>query len=220
MLYRIEFNEETTLDGLLESFKNLKNCGINCFVVIGQTTIFGSDEKLEEKLKEIFKSRKQVTTSKFIKPEIIESEPIAIKNDDIDERNFHSYCNLLSLSHDEVFKYYLNISLKYTKPEYKEKLKEYYIKTYSNDKYKDIRDIHLYANILLILNYKDPVIVEEKLTLFFMNLSENDRNMLSLTLSIVKQYSINGFLIEHLFQEDILDKDTEEKSLLNKKEIK
>ena len=69
MLYRIEFNKETTLDGLLESFKNLKNCGINCYVTIGQTTIFGSDEKLEEKLEEIFKSRKQVTTSKFIEPE-------------------------------------------------------------------------------------------------------------------------------------------------------
>lgn len=210
-MYKIEINEETTLDGLLESFKNLKNCGIKCYVVIGQTKIFGSDEKLEEKLKEIFQSRKQVTTSKFIEPENNESEPIAIKNDDKDERNFHSYCKLQSLSHDEVFKFYLNISLKYTKLEYKEKLKEYYIKTYSNDKYKDIRDIHLYANILLILNYKNLIIIEEKLALFFMNLSENDKVTLSLTLSNIKRYSINGYLVEHLFQEDILDKDIEEK---------
>lgn len=210
-MYKIEINEETTLDGLLESFKNLKNCGINCYVVIDQTKIFGSDEKLEEKLKKIFQSRKQVTTSKFIEPENIEPQPVVIKSDDTDERNFHSYCKLLSLSHDEVFKYYLNVSLKYAKPEYKEKLKEYYIKTYSNDKYKDIRDIHLYANILLILNYKDPIIIEEKLALFFMNLSENDKVTLGLTLSNIKCYSINGFLIEQFFQEDILDKDIEKK---------
>lgn len=211
MLYEIKFRKETTLDGLLESFKNLKKCGINCYVVIGQTTIFGSDEKLEEKLKEIFQSRKQVKTSKFIEPENNESEPIVIKNDDKDERNFHSYCKLQSLSHDEVFKFYLNVSLKYTKPEYKEKLKEHYIKTYSNDKYKDIRDIHLYANILLILNYKDPIIIEEKLALFFMNLPENDKVTLSLTLSNIKCYSINGYLVEQFFQEDILGKDIEEK---------
>lgn len=217
MLYKIEFSKETTLDGLLESFKNLKNCGINCYVVIGQTTIFGSDEKLEEKLKEIFKSRKQVTTSKFIEPENIEPQPVVIKSDDTDERNFHSYCKLQSLSHDEVFKFYLNVSLKYTKPEYKEKLKEHYIKTYSNDKYKDIRDIHLYANILLILNYKDPIIIEEKLALFFMNLSENDKVTLSLTLSNIKRYSINGYLVEHFFQEDILGKDIDKKFPLKKK---
>ena len=52
-------------------------------------------------------------------------------------------------------------------------------------------------------------------SLFFF--SENDKVALSLTLSNIKRYSINGFLIEQFFQEDILDKDREEKTPLKQK---
>ena len=33
-MYKIEVNNDTTLEGLLESFKNLKECGIERYVEI------------------------------------------------------------------------------------------------------------------------------------------------------------------------------------------
>lgn len=57
-MYKIEFYDDTTLESLLESFKNLKYCGIEGYVEIDGKKIYGSDSKYKEKLIDIFHSKK------------------------------------------------------------------------------------------------------------------------------------------------------------------
>ena len=112
----------------------------------------------------------------------------------------------IKLSNNEVFKYYLGICLKYIKPEHRESIKRYYVESYSNDKYKKLRDIHLLANILLILEYGDVFLIQEKLNLLFLSLSRDDLKMIDdLFLRRIEKCAINGNLIKECFYRDILD---------------
>jgi len=125
------------------------------------------------------------------------------------------------------FKYYLGITLKYIKPEFRDEVMDYYILVYSNCKYESLRDLHLVANILTILEYKDGFIIQEKLNLFFLNLTKEDADKISFRLECdLEKYAINGDLISKCFFNDILDEKKEntekelltlEKKLLNKK---
>lgn len=200
-MYKIEVNNDTTLEGLLESFKNLKECGIEGYVEIEGTEIFGSDDNLKDTLKEIFRSRKNI--------EGTETPPIKEENPIIKEIKYS--LNLADLKLNEVFKYYLGISLKYTKQEYREKLKKYYVDVYCQDNTERIRDIHLLANILLLLEYKDIFLIQEKLNLLFLNISKDDIEKLHFVILRIKKYAINGHLIDQCFYQDILNEVVENK---------
>lgn len=131
------------------------------------------------------------------------------------EKNTYSsvqkIANCLNLYHNEVFKYYLNVTLKYIKPEYRDSIKKHYIKAYSDDNYELLRDIHLLANILSFLEYKDVFIIQEKLNLFFLNLSEKDIQKIDfILLANIEKYAINGDLIKQCFSSNIIDEDIEQ----------
>ena len=80
------------------------------------------------------------------------------------------------------------------------------MESYSNDKYKKLRDIHLLANILLILEYGDVFLIQEKLNLLFLSLSRDDLKMIDdLFLRRIEKCAINGNLIKECFYRDILD---------------
>ena len=205
-MYKIEFNNDTTLEGLLESFKNLKDCGINGYVEIDGVKIYESDSNLEKKLVTIFKSKKLNKSTRPIKA-------IKIRKNQSKEETVYKeiaeLSNCWNLSNNEVFKYYIGISLKYIKEEYREDLKKYYIHIYSDDKFEISRDLHLLANILLLLEYRDVFTIQEKLNTFFLNISKDDIEKLGITLGRIEKYGINGSKIKQCFYRDILDKDVE-----------
>ena len=122
----------------------------------------------------------------------------------------HKQATLWTLSNNLLFTYYLGITLKYIKEENKEDLKNYYVNIYSDDKYESLRDLHLLANILLILEYKDLFIIQEKLNSLFLNLSANDIKKLNMVILKIKKYGINGNLINQCFSTNILAKELEE----------
>lgn len=198
-MYKIEFNEETTLEGILESFKNLKEAKIKCYIEINGEKFYDTDPNLKEKLIIAIKKEKRNKTKK------IKLKENTSETDKELEKATNKLTNLWSLSRNEVFKYYLNICLKYVKQEHREELINYYVKIYSYDKYIKLRDIHLFANIILILEYKDIVTIQEKLNLLFFNISQNDIAQLELTLINIEQLGINGHLIKECFDRNILN---------------
>lgn len=212
-MYKIEINNDTTLKGLLRSFENLKDASIRGYVEINGEKIYDSDPKLIEKLKKFFSAR-----------QINENESERIENDynDPTDEAIHKQAILWNLSNNVLFTYYLGLALKYIKEEFKEEFKNYYISVYSDNKYEILRDLPLLANILLILEYKDIFIIQEKLNLLFLNLSPEDIKNLDIVILKIKKYAINGNLIDQCFSTHILDKDIEDaksevKQLLKKK---
>ncbi len=198
-MYKIEFNEETTLEGILESFKNLKEAKIKCYIEINGEKFYDTDPNLKEKLIIAIKKEKRNKTKK------IKLKENTSETDKELEKATNKLTNLRSLSRNEVFKYYLNICLKYVKKEHHEELINYYVKIYSDDTYKALRDIHLFANIILILEYKDVITIQEKLNLLFLNISQNDIEKLELTLINIEQLGINGHLIKDCFDRNVLN---------------
>lgn len=212
-MYKIEINDDTTLEGLLTSFENLKDAGIRGYVEINGEKIYDSDPKLIEKLK-IFFSAKQVNEN--------ESEKIENDYNNPTDEAIHKQAILWNLSNNVLFTFYLGIALKYIKEEFKEKFKNYYISVYSDNKYEILRDLPLIANILLVLEYKDIFIIQEKLNSLFLNLSPDDIINLDIVILRIKRYGIHGDLIDQCFSIHILDKDLEDaeseiKKLLKKK---
>lgn len=120
-MYKIEYNEETTLDGLLESFKILKNTGITAYVEIDGLKIYDNDPMLKERLTKIFQLKKTKKEDKSVEQSemVIKSGKDEIAFDAVDKMS-----KIWNLSCDEVFKYYLALSLKYIKPEYRAGLKK------------------------------------------------------------------------------------------------
>ena len=195
-MYEIEINDDTTLTGLLQSFENLKDANIEGYVKINGEKIYYSDPKLIEKLKNFFNTKQpNQNETKKIKKHYTYPEAI------------HKQVTLLTLSNNLLFTYYLGITLKYIKEENKEDLKNYYVNIYSDDKYESLRDLHLLANILLILEYKDLFIIQEKLNSLFLNLSANDIKKLNMVILKIKKYGINGNLINQCFSTNILAKE-------------
>ena len=212
-MYKIEINDDTTLEGLLTSFENLKDAGIRGYVEINGEKIYDSDPKLTEKLKNFF-SAKQVNEN--------ESEKIENDYNNPTDEAIHKQAILWNLSNNVLFTFYLGIALKYIKEEFKEKFKNYYISVYSDNKYEILKDLPLLANILLILEYKDIFIIQEKLNSLFLNLSPDDIINLDIVILRIKRYGIHGDLIDQCFSTHILDKDLEDaeseiKKLLKKK---
>ena len=212
-MYKIEINDDTTLEGLLTSFENLKDAGIRGYVEINGEKIYDSDPKLIEKLKNFF-SAKQVNEN--------ESEKIENDYNNPTDEAIHKQAILWNLSNNVLFTFYLGIALKYIKEEFKEKFKNYYISVYSDNKYEILRDLPLLANILLVLEYKDIFIIQEKVNSLFVNLSADDIINLDIVILTIKRYGIHGDLIDQCFSTHILDKDLEDaeseiKKLLKKK---
>ena len=198
-MYKIEFNDETTLEGVLESFKNLKEAEIKSYIEINGEKIYDNDPNLKKKLTIAFQKNENKRKNH------IEIESYTSKEENEINNAIHKWNKYLGLSRNEVFKYYLNTCLKYVKPEYRESLIDHYVKIYSDDKYKKLRDIHLFANIITLLEYKDIVTIQEKLNLLFLNISENDIEQLELTLINIEKLGINGHLIEKCFDRNILN---------------
>ena len=197
-MYNIEVYEDTTLEGLLSSFKNLSEAGIVGCVKINGVTILGTDPHLEEKLTNLKKKKKR-------------KKPIIKKRDegDIEKKLAIALEHLIkvnSLSQNEVFKYYLGVCLQYIKPEYCDEFKKIYVQIYTNDKYICLRDIHLLASILLILEYKNPFLIQEKLNQFFLSVSREDiEKMNAIFFKTIEKYAVRGNLVARFFPDDILD---------------
>lgn len=222
-MYKIELYEDSTLEGILESFKNLNECGIESFIEINGIKIFGSDPNLKEKITKIFRANNEnIENNENSTKDLIEKEYTIEEKEKI-RKLLKKKNEYWKLSQNEVFKYYLNVSLKYTKKEYRDKLKKYYLDIYTNEQYEEIRDIHLLANILLILEYKDILIIQEKLNMLFINLTKEDIDKLDLVLIKIEKYAINGYLIPECFNRNIIDEDikkAEKDILILKQELK
>ena len=63
----------------------------------------------------------------------------------------------LAVRLNSVFNYYLGIALKYIKPEYKQDIIKYYINVYGDDSLNSMRDLHVFAQIVNILDNEDKL---------------------------------------------------------------
>ena len=73
-MYKLEIYDDTTLEGLLESFKNLKDAGIEGYIEIDGLTLFGTDPELEEKSTNMYHNRKVVYSTDEIFVEELDDE--------------------------------------------------------------------------------------------------------------------------------------------------
>ena len=80
-----------------------------------------------------------------------------------EEKDLYNYMfHCLAVRLNSVFNYYLGIVLKYIKPEYKQDIIKYYINVYGDDSLNSMRDLHVFAQIVNILDNEDKKIIIEK----------------------------------------------------------
>lgn len=66
------------------------------------------------------------------------------------------------------------------------------------------------ANILLILEHKDVFVIQEKLNMFFLNVSKEDKKLLNIVLNKIEDYATNGYLIKQCFCRDVMDEEVKQ----------
>ena len=128
-MYKIEFNDEMTVESIMSSFKNLADSKIDCYIEIGDTIIKGDEEDLLVKVTKAYKEYMKNRTSQEEKREInVQTDIRTWDPKDIKEYNdlFNQRNDVYLLRENMVFTFQLGIISKYVKKEYVERLKEFY----------------------------------------------------------------------------------------------
>ena len=58
VMYKIEFNDEMTIEGIIESFKNLEDAEIESYIEIDGVKILWNDKDRDNKIKKYYKNIK------------------------------------------------------------------------------------------------------------------------------------------------------------------
>jgi len=224
-MYEIEFYDETTIEGIISSFNNLNEAGIESYIIINGVTIFGNEINFEEKVRQEYKKykEKKKLSNKILKQEHSNNVEDKKQDDEFSE-NFKNRNDLYFLSQDSTFLFEIGVVLQYTKEEYKEELLNYYISAYGySSKNKSgielTKNLGYISNLLLIM--EDDTLIEKyfkiQQIINCISNSEDEKYKFETAIKIIENYTIHGEKIRELLFLDILkDKLSEENNKLNK----
>lgn len=215
-MYKIEFNNEMTIDGVIESFRNLKEAGIESYIEIDGRKIYWNDKDRDKIIKETFQKHKmqvkQVNCSNekenannFIDAEMKENDEVI--------RKLNRRQDLYYLSKDKLFMFELGTVLEYTKPEYVDEMLEYYVSVYgiSSNSIKGIelsRNLNYMSELVLILNCDYSTVKKRfKIQEIINRIADNGDEKYKFDISVgrIEKYIIDGEKIRELLCLDILN---------------
>ena len=111
------------------------------------------------------------------------------------------------LANDKNFISYLMIIDKRIKKEYCFEVIEHYITLYTTGYYlEQYKDIHLFANILLILDNKELSVIKEQLDIMLLSISKEDRENIEQTFKNIMRYAKKGNLLKSIINDDTIIK--------------
>ena len=148
-MYKIEFNEQMTINGILESFKNIKEAGEQAFIEINGVRIYHDEPKLESRITEEY--RKYHETHRRT-TEVRKEAPKKEKS--LEETTGDALTNAFFLNNDPEFLFELGVVLEHTPEEKRKRLIDWYISVYgitSEQKSEDYKDLKYLSNLILIL---------------------------------------------------------------------
>ena len=218
--YKIEIYAESTIEGIIESFKNLKDVGMQGYIEIENKKIYETSDNFVYLVEQEIKRQNQNVCNSETK---IKTNKITRKGSSSEEKDLYNYMfHCLAVRLNSVFNYYFGIALKYIKPEYKQDIIKYYINVYGDDSLNSMRDLHVFAQIVNILDNEDKKIIIEKLNFMFANISKEDEDLLFLSLSKIRKYTYFGDLVDLFFNANVVENEmmiTEEKIKKYRKNI-
>ena len=226
-MYKIEFNEEMTIEGILESFKNLKEAELEAYIEIDGVKIYSNDDYLVEKIREAYEKHHTRDAKIEAKPPI-KWEKVLTKEEKLKEARvrvaFAEAFDSSVLSNNRVFKFELGIVLEYTKDEYKEFVMDQGISYYGpsyGDKLPDYdRYLNYESSILLILASEISDVqkrLEIRKIIDSKCVNDTERMKFSFAIQDIIKYTVYGDSLNKLLYTNILDKTVEEKTRIYKK---
>ena len=161
VMYKIEFNDEMTIEGIIESFKNLEDAEIESYIEIDGVKILWNDKDRDNKIKKVLQKHKMkreqdnCINKKDNSINLVDTE---VKENDDMKRVFDRRQDLYYLSQNKLFLFELGTVIKYTQSEYIDEMIEFYVSIYgfSSNNIKGIelsRDLNYMSELILILNY-------------------------------------------------------------------
>ena len=225
-MYKIEFNDDMTLNGIIESFNNLQEVEIESFIEIDGVNIYWNDENRDAVLKELLNKHKS-NIKKTDNMNIEENNNVitSIEVDDDTLKILNRRERLYWLSKNSVFTFELGTVLKYTKSEYIDAMIEYYVSIYDTTNTKDeknelLRNLNYMSELILILKSASS---ENEKGLKIQNIinrianNEIEKYKFDISVKRIEQYIVGGEKIRELLYLDILnDKLSIENDKLNK----
>lgn len=210
-MYKMELNEEMTADDVIQNFRVLTESKIESYVEIDGIKIYWNDEERDAKIREAMPKNKVQDHLGNNENQNIDSKKIYSKSPEEKEKEkaFNKYCNLNILSQDIFFTFELGTVLKFTKPEDREDMMDYYIYIYEerNDD-TVLKHLNYLAELALILNSNASETEKSLMIQAILNRIGNDSNerqKLKLAFEKAKKYLLNGEEISKLFYLGILD---------------
>lgn len=201
VMYKIEFNDEMTIEGIIESFKNLEDAEIESYIEIDGVKILWKDKDRDNKIKKVLQKHKM-------------------------KRVFDRRQDLYYLSQNKLFLFELGTVIKYTQSEYIDEMIEFYVSIYGvrSNNIKGIelsRDLNYMSELILILNYNCTDVEKRfKIQEIINRISDNEDEKYKFAISVgrIEKYIIDGKKIRKLLFLDILnDKLSVVNDELNKK---
>lgn len=215
-MYKIEFNDEMTIEGIIESFKNLKDAEIESYIEIDGMKIFWNDKDRDNKVKQVLEKHKMKSqcnncinkkenSINFVDTETEESDDM--------KRVFNRRQDLYYLSKDKIFTFELGTIIKYTKLEHIDEMIEFYISVYggSSNNIKEIellRNLNYMCELTLILNYNCTDVEKRfKIQEIINRISDNEDERYKFDISVrrIEKYIIDGKKIRELLFLDLLN---------------
>ena len=224
-MYKIEFNDEMTIEGILSSFNNLNEIDILSYIDINGVVIYGNDDNLEEKVKQEYMKYKEKNKKSTEK---IKQEECTDKLKSQDEMFYgilERRQDLYFLSKDVTFLFEIGVVLQYTKEECKEDMLNFYVGVYCNSAKKKkgielLKNINYMSSLLLIMN-DDSSLVQKHFRvqqiIDSVGNNEDEKFKLEFAIKKIEKYTIHGEKIRQLLFLDILnDKLSQKNDEINK----
>lgn len=228
-MYKIEFNDQMTIEGIITSFKNLQDAEVESYIEIDGVKIYWNDKDRDDIVKQVFQKHKKhikydncvnkkENAINLINPETKESDEV--------KKVFNRRQDLYYLSKDKLFMFELGTVIKYTKPEHIDEMIEFYVSIYgvSSNNIKGIelsRNLNYMSELTLILNYNFSEIEKRfKIQEIINRIADNEDEKYKFDISVgrIEKYIIDGKKIRELLCLDILnDKLSITNDELNKK---
>lgn len=212
-MYKIEFNEDMTLEGILESFDNLKAAEIDAYIEINGIKIYSTDTNfkicISEEYKKYHDNHKKNINKKPVTQEV--NEKISMDEQVAKEE----YTDFSYLNQNKRFLFELGIVLEYTREEYKNMILLSEVYYYGPTKQKKVDETDKYlnytANILLILDtYNNDNQKRFEIMKIFNTIGDNmvEYAKFKNALDAVMMYTTKAEELKKLLYSDILDEPT------------
>lgn len=216
MMYEIEFNDEMTIKGIIESFKNLKDAEIESYIEIDGVKIYWNDEDRDNLVKEALQEyKRKCKHDNYINKKENSINLIDPETREVDDINrlINRRQELYYLSQDKLFMFELGIVIKYTISEHIDEMIEFYVSVYkfSSNNIKGIelsRNLNYMSELTLILNCDCSDIEKRfKIQEIINRISDNEDEKYKFDISVerIEKYIRNGKKIRELLCLDILN---------------